>query len=124
MLLASAAAQNFNPPIARPAGLGKFIKINPESLTFGSQTVGTEAASKTVSVTNTSTAPITISDIVTTGIDFSQTNTCSQSLAAGASCAVQVTFKPAVTGERMATLQIDDSDPMSPQTIVLTGTGQ
>jgi len=124
MLLTSAAAQNFNAPIARPAGSGKFVKIDPESLTFGSQPMEIESASKMVTVTNTSAATITISDIVTTGIDFSQTNTCTQSLPGGASCAIQVTFKPATSGERMATLQIDDSDPMSPQSIVLTGTGQ
>lgn len=125
LLLASAAvAENVSNPAAHPVASGKFVKVDPESLTFGSQPVGTPAASKIVTLTNTGNSTITIADIVTTGIDFSQADNCNQSLAAGATCTVTVTFKPAIEGERMATLQIDDSDPMSPQTIVLTGTGR
>jgi hypothetical protein len=125
LLLASAAvAENVSNPAVRPVDSGKFVKTHPESLTFGPQPVGTPAPSKVVTLTNTGSSTITIADIVTTGIDFSQVDNCNQSLAAGATCTITVTFKPAIEGERMATLQIDDSDPMSPQTVVLTGTGR
>jgi hypothetical protein len=124
LLLASAGAQDANTSTKYPAAIGSVVKLEPESLDFASHPVGTETAPKTISVTNTGKSTIYLADILTSGIDFNQTNNCIPSLAIGASCAIQVTFKPATTGERTATLQIDDSDPVSPQRIVLTGIGQ
>jgi hypothetical protein len=128
LLITSAAAQDagFLPNTSETgrSGSGKWVKLTPESLNFGSQKAETETSPQSVSVTNTGTTAITIADILTSGIDFNQTNNCPSTLAPAANCQIQVTFKPATTGDRMATLQIDDSDPMSPQTIVLTGTGQ
>ncbi len=123
-LLASAGAQDANTSIKYSAVTGSVVKVDPESLDFGPHPVGTEAAPKTISVTNTGKSTIFIADILTSGIDFNQTNNCIPNLAIGASCAIQVTFKPATTGERTATLQIDDSDPVSPQRVMLTGIGQ
>jgi hypothetical protein len=91
---------------------------------FGTQAVGTTTSAKTATLANTGTSILTITDIVTSGIDFAQTNTCGPNLAPGATCAIQITFKPAITGPRIATLQILDSDPASPQSIVLAGTGR
>jgi hypothetical protein len=124
LLLASAGAQDANTSIKYSAVTGSVVKVEPESLYFGPHPVGTEAAPKTISVPNTGKSTIFIADILTSGIDFNQTNNCIPSLATGASCAIQVTFKPATTGERTATLQIDDSDPVSPQRVMLTGIGQ
>jgi hypothetical protein len=124
LFLVGARAQEI---VARPdrrAGSSAFVKITPESLDFGRQPVETATPPKTATLANTGTSPLAITDIVTSGIDFAQTNTCGQSLALGATCTIQITFKPAITGPRMATLQILDSDPASPQSIVLTGTGQ
>lgn len=109
-----------NQPPGRPGPL----KITPESLDFGAQSVGAVSQPKTATLTNPGTLQLTITDIITSGIDFRQTNTCGQSLPPGASCTIQVTFKPAITGPRMATLLILDSDPASPQSIVLNGIGQ
>jgi hypothetical protein len=39
------------------------------------------------------------------------------------SCTINVAFKPTVAGVRSATLVIADSDPSSPQTVNLRGTG-
>lgn len=79
---------------------------------------------KTVTVTNTGTAIVTIRDILTSGIDFAQTNDCGTSLAAGASCSVKVTFKPAIPGTRMGALYIVASDPATPHLIGITGVGE
>jgi hypothetical protein len=124
LLMAAAVAQDANRAPGQPVAAGKIVKLEPENLDFGAQSVGEQTPPKTVSVTNTGTSPITIVDVLTSGIDFSQTSTCAQSLLPGASCAIQVTFKPAIAGVRTATLQINDSAPDSPQTIVLAGTGQ
>src|SRR5205814_10095858 len=55
--------------------------------------------------------------------DFTQTHTCGASLAAGTSCTISVTFKPAATGSRSASVSVADNDSGSPQTASLTGSG-
>ncbi len=55
--------------------------------------------------------------------DFQQTNTCGTTLAAGADCAITVTFSPQGTGTRTAVLQITYSASNSPQIINLSGIG-
>ena len=54
-------------------------------------------------MTNTGTAAATVSGVAATG-DFSQTNTCGSSIAAGASCTVTVKFTPTATGTRTGTV--------------------
>jgi hypothetical protein len=100
------------------------VKITPPSLDFGNQPVGSVTQPQTATLANTGMTPLKITDIITSGIDFAQTNTCGQSLAPGATCTIQITFKPAITGPRLATLQVLDSAPSSPQSIPLTGTGK
>ncbi len=122
--LAGARAQENVVQSNQRASKSTFIKITPGSVDFGTQSVGSITPPKTATLANTGSSTLTITDIVTSGIDFAQTNTCGQSLAAGATCAIQITFKPAITGPRIATLQILDSDPASPQSLVLNGTGR
>jgi hypothetical protein len=124
MSLVGAPAQENRNQRTALSGSSEFVKITPESLDFGTQPVGSLAPPKTATLANNGPKSLTITDIVTSGIDFAQTNTCGQSLAPGANCTIQVTFKPAITGPRIATVQILDSDTASPQSIVLNGTGQ
>jgi Abnormal spindle-like microcephaly-assoc'd, ASPM-SPD-2-Hydin len=105
------------------------VTLSPTSLTFASQPVNTTSPSQTVTLTNSGSAPLTISSIGITGpnaSDFAQTNTCpsgTTTLAAGASCAITVTFKPAATGSRSAGISITDNAAGSPQAAALSGTG-
>ena len=109
--------------------LAPAVSLSPTSLSFGSQNVGTTSAAQTVTLTNTGTAPLTISGIAMNGAnasDFAQTNTCPTSpntLAANASCAISVTFSPSATGARAASISVDDNATGSPQNISLSGTG-
>ncbi len=96
--------------------------VSPGSLTFAAQVVGVSSASQPVTLSNTGTAALTISSIAASG-DFSQTNNCGNSVAASASCTVNVTFKPTVSGTRTGTLTITDNASTSPQTVNLTGSG-
>jgi hypothetical protein len=98
------------------------LNTNPSSLTFASQQVNTTSAAQTVTVTNTGTAAATLSGISTSG-DFSQTNTCGTSIAAGASCAVSVSFRPTASGTRAGSLTITSNATNSPSTVGLSGTG-
>ncbi|MBV9296549.1 MAG: choice-of-anchor D domain-containing protein, partial [Acidobacteriaceae bacterium] len=72
--------------------------VSPSSLTFSSQGTGTRSASQPVTISNTGTGPLTISNIDISGgnpADFAQTNTCGTlpaTVAVGATCTVNVTF--------------------------------
>jgi len=55
--------------------------------------------------------------------DFSQTNACGTSIAAGGSCEVYITFKPLSAGSLTATVVVGDSAFGSPQKVTLSGTG-
>jgi dienelactone hydrolase len=95
---------------------------SPTSLTFATQLVGTTSATQPVTLTNYGTMALNITSIVASG-DFSQTNTCGSSLAAGASCTINVTFTPTQIGTRTGAVSITDNAPGSPQKVSLTGTG-
>ncbi len=96
--------------------------ISPVSLAFGDKTVGTSSAAQTVTLSNTGNVSSTIGSISVSG-DFQLSHNCGSSLAAGASCTIQVIFKPAGTGARLGTLTIQDSASGSPHTVSLSGTG-
>ena len=103
------------------------VAFNPQSLSFGNQTVGTTSAPKTINVQNNQKVALTINSIMITGTnltDYAQTNNCGSSLAKGAKCAITVTFTPSAKGNRSATLTLTDSAFTSPQTAPLTGTGK
>jgi trimeric autotransporter adhesin len=108
------------------SGIGTTAKLSPTSLNFGSVTVGTTSTAKTVTLTNVGTTTLTITGISLTGTnggDFLQTHTCGSSLASGASCTINVQFKPTAKGTRSAALGVSDSAAGSPQQVTLSGTG-
>jgi hypothetical protein len=101
------------------------VSLNPASLNFGAQTVGTTSAGKTITILNHEKVTVNFTSITITGTgssDFAQTNTCT-SLSSGATCTVNVTFTPSVSGALSATLVLTDSATNSPQTAKLAGTG-
>lgn len=92
------------------------------NLTFAIQLVGTSSAAQSVMLTNYGTTALSISSIVAGG-DFAASNTCGSSLVAGASCTINVIFKPTQPGNRTGTVSITDNAPGSPQKVSLKGTG-
>ena len=75
---------------------------------------------------NTGSATRNIASITLSGPqsgDFQQTNTCGTTLAAGADCAITVTFSPQGTGMRTGVIQITYNAGNSPQIINLSGIG-
>ncbi|MEK7752986.1 MAG: SBBP repeat-containing protein, partial [Acidobacteriota bacterium] len=107
---------------------GPMVTLNPASLSFGNQNVGTTSASKTVTLTNSGTAPLVITTVTLTGAkpgDFNKTgDTCAgATIAAGNTCTMTVTFAPTALGSRSAALSVTDNAPDSPQSVPLSGTG-
>jgi len=100
------------------------VTLSQTSLNFGNQTVGTTSAVKTVMLTNSGNATLTISGIVAT-VDYAETNTCGSSLAPGANCKINVTFHPTAKGTRTGAVVItDNASCESIQAVMLTGLGQ
>ena len=105
---------------------GPAATVTPSSLDFGSLLIGTTSGSKTITLSSNGGAALAISSIDVTGTnssDFSQTNNCGASVAAGTSCSIAVTFSPTATGAMTASVTITDNASNSPQTVSLTGTG-
>jgi hypothetical protein len=107
-------------------GVAPSATFDKTSIPFGNQPVGTSSPVQTVSLSNTGTATLTITNIAITGAnsgDFSQTNACGASVAAGSNCSIMVSFKPTTTGTRTGSVSITDNAEGSPQTVALSGTG-
>jgi Abnormal spindle-like microcephaly-assoc'd, ASPM-SPD-2-Hydin len=99
------------------------VSFAPSSLAFGNVAAGSTAAAQTVTLTNLGTVPLGSLAISTSSAEFAETNTCGTSLAAGASCAVSVTFTPQTGGLVQGNLSISDNAPDSPQVLSISGTG-
>ena len=105
------------------------VSLSPTSLSFGNHQVNTSSAAQIVTLKNSGNAALTIHSIGLSGPnsgDFHQQNTCpssSSTLAAGASCTIDVTFTPTAEGSHSASLSITDNASGSPQSVALSGTG-
>jgi trimeric autotransporter adhesin len=107
-------------------GFGTYVRLNPTSLKFGNQPVGTKSLPKRITLSNKGSVAVSITEIAFTGTnaaDFAETNTCGTTVAAGASCFIQVTFTPSAKGNRTATLSVTDNGGGSPQKVSVGGTG-
>jgi uncharacterized repeat protein (TIGR01451 family) len=110
-------AQNINP---KP-------KLSSSLLTFGGQKVGTTSKTKSVTLTNVGTTPLSINAISISGdfvLDASSTCQAGASLTRSQSCSLVVAFKPTKTGERTGLLRITDNAVLKAPFVVLSGTGQ
>ena len=96
--------------------------LSPPTLTFSSQNINSASTSQTATLSNTGNATLTVSSVSASG-DFSQSNNCGTSVAAGASCTIQVAFTPSATGARSGTLSVSDNSATTSQTTSLAGTG-
>jgi hypothetical protein len=97
--------------------------LSPEAVSFPATVVGQASAAQTVTVTNTGGGSLIVSSVAVTG-DFTDTESCTRvSLAAGASCAVQVVFSPTASGARTGTLTLLGNMPGGQATAALSGVG-
>jgi hypothetical protein len=106
------------------------VTLSPMSLTFAATNVGTTTATQIVTVTNSGTAPLTVSAAAITGANASDfmvsANTCSGNISAGGMCSISVTFTPSAAGARTAALTLTDNSggtAGAQQSVTLSGTG-
>ena len=102
------------------------LVFSPTSLSWGSVAVGQSSGSKSVTLTNSSGAALTIASIAV-GSDFNiSSKTCPLSpstLADGSSCTITVVFRPQAQGPRSDVITVTDDNASSPQQVPLNGNG-
>ena len=90
------------------------LLVQPTSLSFGSEPVGRQTPSQTVSITNNQTTSVTLSNSIG-GADLLDfvivSSTCGGSPAAHASCTISIAFKPRAVGMRSAVLTVSNIPP-------------
>jgi uncharacterized protein (DUF1800 family) len=102
------------------------VALTPNALLFPSTLVAIAATPQPITISNPGTAALSINNISLVGTNaasFSQTNSCGASLAAGASCTINVSFTPAASGALTASISVADNASGSPHVAALTGTG-
>jgi hypothetical protein len=107
-------------------GVRAAYTLSTTSLVFGNQPLNLVASAKTITLRNTSVTVLPLSSISIGGTNpgqFAQTNTCGTSVAAGGSCAINVTFKPTSTGSKAATLSVVAGGGAGVKGATLSGTG-
>jgi len=99
------------------------IAINPSTVTYSTQQVGSTSQPVTITITNTGNAVLNVSSVVTTG-DFTETDTCvGTPVVQNANCTVQVTFLPTAAGARTGLLTVYANVAGGQATATLSGTG-
>jgi hypothetical protein len=104
------------------------VTFAPTSLDFGTVLGGTTSPEKSVTLTPLSSASVSLSSIAASG-DFALVTTATScpysggTMAAGATCTIDITFTPKATGTRSGTVTIIYTGEGSPETIPLSGFG-
>ena len=105
------------------------VTVTPTTLTYSSQIVGTTSAAQIITVKSSGTAALSISGFALSGTaagDYAQATNCpsgANTLAAGSSCTVSVTFTPTARGTRTATLTVSTNATGTAPAVALSGTG-
>ena len=105
---------------------GSAYTLSTSSLVFGNQALNLASSAKTITLRSTGVTALPITSIAIGGTNpgqFAQTNNCGTSVAAGASCAIKVTFKPTGTGSKVAALSVTAGGGAGTKTASLSGTG-
>lgn len=105
------------------------VALDASSLAFGSQTVGSTSAARSITVSNTGSAALNFSAITLAGSaasNYAVSGTCAVGtpLASDAQCTVVLRFTPSATGSRPATLTLASDASNGSASVSLSGTGQ
>lgn len=102
------------------------ISLAPTSAAYGNEPAGGFTAAQSFTLSNISSTSVTGLAIpkTTNPADFSvQTNSCTATLAANASCTLSIAFTPTTGGARSDTLTVTDANSTDSASTVLSGTG-
>ena len=100
------------------------LTVTPTSLAFGTVTVGTTSAAKTVTLKNDNpSTALSIHSSINGDYAIASGGTCGSTLAALTTCTVNVTFTPHQNGGINGALTVTDGVSLSPLVVGATGTG-
>lgn len=108
------------------SGAAPVATVSATMLAFGPLQAQTTSAPQQITLTNTGSATLTITNINISGTVFQESlspNPCGSSLAAGATCIIAVEFAPQNLGPMTVQLTITDNASGSPQVVFLNGAG-
>ena len=101
-------------------GVAPVASFSVPDVSFGVQTVGFSTAPQAVTLTNTGTATLKVTNIAANG-DYAQSNNCPSSIAPNANCTINVTFTPEAAWARMGTVIVTGNTIAPP--LFLSGMG-
>jgi hypothetical protein len=101
------------------------LRRSRHALRFGTEAVGQASAAKTLTVTNDSTQPVTLTQFATSGDFALGAGSCVQggALAASSTCTIAITFTPTSVGPRTGLLTLTDSASTATHSVSLEGRG-
>ena len=109
------------PQVVNLSGCVTEVIRTPQSLNFGAVAVGKTSDPETVTISG---GAFNFSGFTLSGANAAEfaiaNNSCASALSTG-SCTAELTFTPAASGIRNASLQIADDQHCTPQTVSLTG---
>jgi hypothetical protein len=114
-----------SPQIVSLTGTGLApVTFSPVSLAFGSETVGSTTAAKTVTMTNNLSSMLPGISLSASGnYTLASGTTCTSTLGPAAHCTIAVTFTPTASGSIDGALTANYSSAYSPLEVKLTGSG-
>jgi hypothetical protein len=115
---ASVALAATGVPVPAPS-----VALSQASLGFGTVGIGGRSAARTVVLSNSGNAALTLAGIAASSADFVVAHDCPASLAPAASCELSVVFAPSAATVSEV-LVIRSNAPSSPNNIVLNGQGR
>ena len=100
--------------------------LSANSFAFGTQAVGSTSSVRTLTLRNEGEAPLQVRKFNLGGAastDFDVIASCPAQLAPGASCQINVSFKPASAGVKTGSISLDSDSTVTVGSVELTGTG-
>jgi hypothetical protein len=107
-------------------GLAPAVTLSQSTLVFGSQAVGTQSATQTLTLFSSGSAALSINSLSVSGDFVLVAHDCSLSPGyqpAGTSCTIALRFAPTATGPRSGALSVATNATGSPSIVSLSGTG-
>jgi len=104
------------------------VSLSASTLDFGTASLGAKSAAQSITLTNSGQAPLTLATLALGGTasgDFALAGTCAngQTIAAGGTCALQLTFAPTAVGTRSGTLTVTSNAANGNPVAALSGSG-
>ncbi|MFC5860825.1 beta strand repeat-containing protein [Acidicapsa dinghuensis] len=123
----NSAATGFTPTVIGLTGTGlpaAQLAVTPSHLTFSTIPVGSSSSPQTITVSNPGTAALQGLTATATGPFTTGSGSCGSTLAAGASCAITVTFSPKTAGVLTGVVTLSSSSVGVPSVAIqASGTG-